>query len=321
MHSSEIVQTAHLLTLNIGNLKTNISNDLTLSSTGMIQTQTGSHHSTTKGNYSIDSGDNFQVRSQHSVSIHAENSIMNPLFYVPVPTAMELTARLGNIVINAQDGDTKIAARPVKGFLDMASVTVTSALPTSITSIFQPQPSPEIETQFSHPGSIVAQTKTGYIYLLSMLGNIVLETQTVNSIKLRATPLGSVEATGGQINVTSTMRDVDITSTMDTVVNAGFGFYSTSGLATEVKSFGQVYVKAGINTEIEAKVNASVSAGVAVRLGSKVAHEPAIKGQRFLKAFLRHVHLTPMGPTSPVFQGDGIVFEMQNAFCKKTFVF
>ena len=154
-----------------------------------------------------------------------------------------------------------------------------------------------------------------------MLGNIVLETQTVNSIQLKTTPLGSIEEVGGQVSITSTMRDVDITSRMDTVIDAGFGFYSTSGLATEVKSHGQVYVKAGINAAIEAKNNASVSAGVAVRLGSKVAHEPAIKGQRFLKAFLRHVHLTPMGPTSPVFQGDGIVFEMQNAFCKKTFVF
>jgi len=321
MHSNEIVQTAHLLTLNIGNLKTNISNDITLSSTGMIQTQTGSHHSTTKGNYNIDSGDNFQVKSQHSVLIHSENNILNPSFYVPIPTAMTLSARLGNIEINAQDGDTKIAARPVKGFLDMASVTVTSALPTSITSIFQPQPSPELENQASHPGSIIAQTKKGYIYLLSMLGNIVLETQTVNSIKLKTTPLGSIEEVGGQVSITSTMRDVDITSRMDTTIETGFGFYSTSGLATEVKSHGQIYVKAGINAAIEAKNNASVSAGVAVRLGSKVAHEPAIKGQRFLKAFLRHVHLTPMGPTSPVFQGDGIVFEMQNAFCKKTFVF
>ena len=320
---NEIRHTAHLLKYNGGNLKADIENDITLESAGMIQTKTGSHFATTQGNYGIEAGDNFQVKAQHSMQFLAENSILNPSRYIPIPVAIEQTARLGNIEINAQDGDTKIVARPVKGFVDMGSIAVTSALPGSITSVLQPQPAPEITNIHSaFPASIIAQTKTGYIYLLSTRGNIVLETQTANDIKFKTTPIGKIEGVGGAVKITSTMIDVDITSRMDTIIDAGFGFYSTSKIASEIKSAGDVYVKSGLRTEIKAQTGAALhTVAGRVTIGQSVGSEPAIKGQSFLNAFLTHTHLTPMGPTDIVFQGTGIVAQIQNSFCKKTFVF
>ena len=320
---NEIRQTAHLLKFNGGNLKSDIENDITLESGGMIQTKTGSQFATTQGNFGVEAGDNFQVRAQHSMQLLAENSILNPNLNIPVPIAIEQTARFGNIEINAQDGDSKIVSRALGQPFDQGSVVVTSALPTSITSLAQPQPAPELTNIHSaFPASIVAQTKTGYIYLLSTIGNIVLETQTANDIKLKTKPIGKIESIGGAVKITSTMIDVDITSQMDTIIDAGFGFYSSSKIASEIKSSGEVYVKSGLRTEIKAQTGASLHTVVGtVTIGQDVGSQPAIKGQAFLNAFLTHTHLTPMGPTSPVNQADGIVFQMQNSFCTKTFVF
>ena len=324
LRSNEILQEANLFRLYVGNYELGIKNDITFNSR-MFQTSTGSHHATTIGNYSIEAGDNYQMKAQHTATIIAENSWLNPLQYPPEPIAIHQIARTGNIVINAQDGDTKIASKSVIGIYDKASLTVTSPLPKSIVSLEQLQPTPEKETHNSHPGSIIAQTTSGYIYMLSTFGNIVLDAKGLtNSIKLKTLPGGKIDAIGGNVQITATSEDVSITSTFDTTVDARGGIRTQSGQATEINSHTQVFVKAGTNLEIEAFAEASLTSKVGgVRLGDKNTQEPAIKGESFRRVFLRHTHLTPMGPTGPVNQvtDPSIAADIFNSFCTKTFVF
>ena len=324
LRSNEILQEANLFRLYVGNYELGIKNDITFKSR-MFQTSTGSHHATTIGNYSISVGDNYQMKAQHTASIIAENSFLNPLQYPPEPIAIHQIARTGNIEINAQDGDTKIASRSMIGLFDLASITVTSPLPKSIVSLEQLQPSPEKETHNSHPGSIIAQTTSGYIYMLSTFGNIVLDAKGLtNSIKLKTLPGGKIDAVGGNVQITATSEDVSVTSTFDTTIDARGGIRTQSGQATEVNSHTQVFVKAGTNLEIEAFAEASLTSKVGgVRLGNKNTQEPAIKGEAFRRVFLRHTHLTPMGPTGPVNQvtDPTIAADIFNSFCTKTFVF
>ena len=161
--------------------------------------------------------------------------------------------------------------------------------------------------------------------MLSTFGNIVLDAKALtNSIKLKTLPGGKIDAIGGNIQITATSEDVSITSTFDTTVDARGGIRTQSGQATEINSHTQVFVKAGTNLEIEAFAEASLTSKVGgVRLGDKNTQEPAIKGESFRRVFLRHTHLTPMGPTGPVNQvtDPSIAADIFNSFCTKTFVF
>ena len=319
--SHEIKNKAHLIRFNSGNLRASVDNEIELTSK-KITTSTGSHHATATGNYNVEVNDNIRAAAGHSITLFAQNTLLNPQQYIPKPIALHQVAGLGNIEINAQDGDTKIVAKSAEIPEDIASFVVTSAKPFSITSLAQQQPSPEREIHSSRPGSIVGQTKKGYIYFKSYVGNIVLEAETVNSIKFKTNKAGSVESVGGKVLITSTARNVDISSTLDTTIDSNKGFYTTSKQESTVKSDGKVFVKAGDSVDVDGRrvINLHTDLGK-VNIGQRNASEPAIKGRQFLTSLLKHNHLTAMGPTGPVNVADGIVAELSNSFCTKTFVF
>jgi hypothetical protein len=307
-----------------GNHRIRMKNDISLESQGIISMKTGAHTSTSNMNYSITAGDNLSLHAYHTASLTVENTFAMFPLYIPEPIAIHQVARVGNIVVNAQDGDTKLTSKFLGSPIDIASVTVTSALPTSITSLAQPQPSPEMETHASHPASIVAQTLTGYIYLLSTLGNIVLETQTFNDIKLKTMPFGKIVQTGGSVQISSTLRDIEVTSTLDTRITAGTNLFTRSTLSTNITSGGNVFVNSELSTNVKAKSGITLHTDFGgVRVGDFAATEPAIKGRAFMEVFYRHKHLTPMGPTGPVdtITDPTIQIDLMNSFCKKTFVF
>lgn len=321
---NELIQTSHLVLQNGGSYRAKFKNDITLESEGIVQTTSDSYMSTTKLNYNIVAGDNYSVRAYHTASLTVENTFAMFPFYIPEPIAIRQTARVGHIEINAQDGDTKIVSRRLKGLFDQASLVVTSPLPSSIVSIVQPQPSPELETHSSHPGSIVGQTRTGYVYFQSLRGDIVLETQSLNSIKLKATPVGKLEETAGKVQITATTTDTEITSAQDTTIDSGSGFYSKSLLSSHIQAGGDVYLKSGQRVDLNAKTGMVLHTDLdAVRIGQYNAIQPAIKGDAFSRVFLRHTHLTPMGPTGPVdvVNDQSITTDLVNSYCKKVYVF
>ena len=177
-----------------------------------------------------------------------------------------------------------------------------------------------------YPSSLVGQTSTGYIYFRSLRGNIVLETQTFNSIKFKATPVGTVETYGGYVQTISTSTHIFSSSRLDTYINAGLGLYTTSVIGTQVHSGMEVFVKSTTRTDIFAGTGATIhaQAGV-VQIGDYAAVSPALKGSEFVVAYLMHRHLTPMGPTSSVSEAAAfdptIITNITQAYCLKTFVF
>lgn len=323
---NEIVQTAPLMQTTVGNHYHKIDNDYTGDARGIYNVSGGTVKITSAMNTSMGAGDNITINAGHTVSVIAENTFTMLPFYFPQPVAIAEVARHGHIELNAQDGDTRISARPQGGISDHASFAVTSALPTSIASIFQPQPSPEFEFHTMYPGSLVGQTQTGYIYFVSRLGNIVLETQTFNSIKFKATPVGTVETYGGYIQTISTSTHIFSSSRLDTYINAGLGLYTTSVIGTQVHSGMEVFVKSTTRTDIYAGLGATIhaQAGV-VQVGDYAAVSPALKGPEFVVAYLSHRHLTPMGPTSSTAEAAAfdptIITNITKAYCLKTFVF
>jgi len=323
---NEILQTAPLLQTTIGNHFHKIDNDYTADARGLYQVAGGTVKITSAMNSSFGAGDNITFNAGHTVSTIAENSFTMLPFYFPQPVGISEVSRHGHIELNAQDGDTRISSRPQAGFFDFGSFTVTSPLPTSIASIFQPQPSPEFEIHSMYPSSLVGQTSTGYIYFRSLRGNIVLETQTFNSIKFKATPVGTVETYGGYVQTISTSTHIFSSSRLDTYINAGLGLYTTSVIGTQVHSGMEVFVKSTTRTDIFAGTGATIhaQAGV-VQIGDYAAVSPALKGSEFVVAYLMHRHLTPMGPTSSVSEAAAfdptIITNITQAYCLKTFVF
>lgn len=319
---NQMVNQSHLIINRGGNFLVDVTNDVLLSSQGAVGMESGSVNLSSTMNTNISAGDSLSLNALHAVSITAENSIAMFPFYFPEPIAIHQVARMGHIEHNAQDGDIKLVSKPLAGLFDIASLVVTSPLPTSAVSIAQPQPAPEFETHVTHPGSIIGQTMTGYIYFVSKRGDIVLEAQTLNSVKLKTTPLGTIEATSGQVDITATIKDVDITARKSVNIDANLSVSVKSKLGTEVQSGTTMLMSSGTNTDINSKGTVAVHAGVAVRLGDYAATETALKGQSFVSQYLRHTHLTPMGITSPVNQADpSIITGILNSYCKKTFVF
>lgn len=275
-------------------------------------------------NYSMSSGDNITMNAGHTVSMIAENNFFMLPFYAPKPLGVEVKARHGHIELNAQDGDTRISSRGFGWPVDLASFTVTSALPSSIATTTQFQPSPELETHQSHPGSIIGVTHTGYMYFVSTLGNIVLETKTFNSVKLKASPMGSIQETGGYILMASTAFDITSVSKMNYIVHSGLGNYQFSKIGTQLHAGSEIFMKAGTRFDAIAGTGATIhtTAGV-VQIGDYAAVEPALKATTFMTAFLSHTHLTPMGPTTPVdlVTNPALTTYIVNSYCLKTFVF
>lgn len=331
---NEIIQTAPLIHTNVGNHLHRIQNDYTGEARGAYNINGGSVEITSAMNTNMAAGDNWTCSAGHTISMTAENSFAMLPFYAPEPVAVSHVARHGHIELNAQDGDTRISSRTATGGLlgimgDKGSFTVTSPLRTSIASIFQMQPSPEWETHMSHPSSLVGQTQTGYIYLVSKFGNIVLETQTFNSIKIKATPVGTVETQGGYIQTVSTSTHILSSSRLNTYIKAGMGLYTNSFIGTQIYSGMEVFIKAATSIDLHAQFTGSFHVGTPrqpdgrLALGDYTAHSPALRGDEFMKMFLNHFHLTPLGPTSTVStSGDpSIVMGVMKSFCQKTFVF
>ena len=324
---NEIIQTAPLIQTNVGNHLHRIQNDYTGDARGIYNIAGGAVKVTSAMNTNMAAGDNWTCSAGHTINMTAENSFAMLPFYAPEPVAFSQVARHGHIELNAQDGDTRISSRSAVGGLlgvmgDKGSFTVTSPLRTSIASIFQMQPAPEWETHMSHPSSLVGQTQTGYIYLVSKLGNIVLETQTFNSIKIKATPVGTVETQGGYIQTVSTSTNIFSSSRMNTFINAGMGIYTKSVIGTQIHSGMEVFVKADTNIDLFASLAGSFHVNTRLALGDFRAYSPALRGDEFMKMFLNHFHLTPLGPTSTVStSGDpSIVMGVMRSFCQKTFV-
>ena len=291
---------------------------------GMFNLSGGNIKVNSSAHFSLGAADNITMNSGHTVSMIAENNFFMLPFYAPRPLGVEVKARHGHIELNAQDGDTRISSRPKFGIFDPASFTVTSALPTSIATLQQFQPAPEFETHFTHPASIIGQTMTGYIYFRSLQGNIVLETQTFNSIKLKATPLGMIEETGGLIQITSTSTNIQSFARMNFLVDAGLGNYQYSKIGTHLQAGTEVFIKAGTRIDAVAQTGATIHTNVGVvQVGDYAAVEPALKGTTFMQLLLAHQHLTPMGPTGPLdlITNPYLTNFIMGSYCKKAFVF
>lgn len=328
--TNEIIQTAPLIETNVGNHLHRIQNDYTASARGVIDVSAGTVKIASAMNTNMGIGDNLTINAGHTISQIAENSFTMLPFYFPEPVAISHVARHGHIELNAQDGDTRISARP-QGFLnslnsDLGSFTVTSALRTSLASIFQPQPSPEFEVHPAYPASLVGQTQTGYIYFVSRIGNIVLETETFNSIKFKATPIGTVETYGGYVQTISTSTDIFSSSRLNTIIHSGLGLYTSSTIGTQVYSGQEIFMKSTTRTDIFAGAGATIHAAAGVvQIGDYAAVSPALKGSEFVVAYLMHRHLTPLGPTSSAAEtaifDPTIITNITQAYCLKTFVF
>ena len=329
--TNEMTQVTPNLQTLVGNHFHGIQNDYTGDARGLYSVSGGSVKITSAMNSSLGAGDNITINAGHTVSVVAENTFTMLPFFAPEPVGISVAARHGHIELNAQDGDTRISARP-QGFLtslspDSGSFTVTSALPTSIASNFQRQPAPEFEQHFTHPASLVGQTSTGYVYFRSLRGNIVLETLTFNSIKFKATPVGTVETYGGYIQTISTSNHIFSYSRMNTYINAGLGLYTTSKIGTQIFSGQEIFARATTFADISAGIGGSIHADtpVGIRIGDRAAFQPAIKAGDFTAAFFKHRHFTPMGPTSSA--GEGLAFDpsvlvdIMRSYCVKTFVF
>jgi hypothetical protein len=321
--TNEILQTAPLMQTAVGNHYHKIDNDYTGDARGMYNVSGGSVKITSAMNSSLGAGDNITINAGHTVSMVAENTFTMLPFYFPQPVGVDVVSRHGHIELNAQDGDTRISSRPQGfGVFDIGSFTVTSPLRTSIASIFQPQPSPEFELHASHPSSLVGQTQTGYIYFVSRIGNIVLETQTFNAIKLKATPVGWIEGTGGYIQLVSTSTHIFTYSQQNTYINAGLGLYTTSVIGTQIHSGMEIFMKSTTRTDVFAGTGATIHAAAGVvQLGDYMASSPAVRGDFLIASLLSHTHLTPMGPTSPAAWDPSFVANITKSLCLKTFVF
>ena len=301
-----------------------IENNYRIDAGGLYDMTAGSIRFNSKMNSTWGAGDNIHVSAGHTVAIHAENTFTMLPFYIPFPNAVEVTASHGHIEMNAMDGDTRISARGKGWIFDTASLTVTSALPTSIASIAQQQPSPMIEVHSTHPGSIVGQTKTGYIYWQSYFGDIVSEAKFLNSVRTRTTPMGMIEETGGLIVQTSTASNIINNAAVNFMVHANAAVLTHSVAATVIYSETELHAFSGTATRMTSGVDTSIaSIGGAVRLGSHAACEPALKGPSFLKAFWSHTHLTAMGPTTPVdlITNPMLATWVAQSLCLKTMVF
>lgn len=324
MGMNEIIQSTALMQTNAVNHQHTIQNEYELNARGMLNLSGGNIKVASSAHYSLGVADNIVMNAGHTVSMIAENNFFMLPIYAPRPLGVEVKARHGHIELNAQDGDTRISSRP-KGFIaDLASLTVTSPLPTSIATLQQFQPSPEFEDHYTHPASIIGQTQTGYIYFLSRLGNIVLETQTVNSIKIKATQLGTVEETGGFIRMVSTATDIHALARMNVLINAGLSLNTNSKIGTFIQAGTEVFVKAGTRFNAMAETGATIHTNTGVvQVGDFAAVEPALKGLTFMTLLLSHQHLTPMGPTGPldVVTNPYVSNFIFDSYCKKTFVF
>ena len=131
-----------------GNHRIRMKNDISLESQGIISMRTGAHTSTSNMNYSITAGDNLSLHAYHTASLTVENTFAMFPLYIPEPIALHQVARVGNIVVNAQDGDTKITSK----FLEVQLISPSRSLlhyQHLITSLAQPQPSPEMDTCFT----------------------------------------------------------------------------------------------------------------------------------------------------------------------------
>ena len=322
--TNELIEAAPFKQTSVGNHLHVIDNVYDVNAKGSFDVSAGTINMSSGMNHSTSAGDNITMEAGHTVSMIAENNFFMLPFYAPKPLGIEMKARHGHIELNAQDGDTRISSRPLGGLFDSASLTVTSALPTSVATLAQFQPAPEFETHVSHPGSIIGTTHTGYVYFRALRGNIVLQTYFVGSVKLKATPLGSVEGTGGIIRFISTARNIDMFSAMDTTVTSGLGIYTTSVIGTNITAGTEVFIKAGTRFDAIAQAGATIhtTAGV-VQIGDYAAVEPAIKGVTFMQTFLAHTHLTPLGPTTPVdlITNPSLSTFIMNSYCQKTFVF
>jgi len=316
--------TPSLFQINSGDQINEIENNYRIDAGGLYDMTAGSIRLNSKMNSTWGAGDNIHVSAGHTVAIHAENTFTMLPFYIPFPNAVEVTASHGHIEMNAMDGDTRISARGKGWVFDTASLTVTSALPTSIASIAQQQPSPMIEVHPTHPGSIVGQTKTGYIYWQAYFGDIVSEAKFLNSVRTRTTPMGMIEETGGLIVQTSTASNIINNAAVNFMVHANAAVLTHSVAATVIYSETELHAFSGTATRMTSGVDTSIaSIGGAVRLGSHAACEPALKGPSFLKAFWSHTHLTAMGPTTPVdlITNPMLATWVAQSLCLKTMVF
>jgi len=322
--TNELIEVAPFKKTSVGNQLHFIDNVYDVWARGSFDVKGGTINMSSGMNHSTTTGDSITMVAGHTVSMVAKNNFLMLPLYAPVPLGIEMKASHGHIELNAQDGDTRISSRPLDGFEDFASFTVTSPLPTSVATIAQFQPAPEFETHESHPASIIGTTQTGYIYFRATRGNIVLQTYFAGSVKLRAMLDGSIEGIGGAVRFISTARNIDMFSSMDTTVTSGLGIFTTSAIGTNITAGTEVFIKAGTRFDAISQAGSTIhtTAGV-VQIGDYAAVEPAIKGVTFMQTFLAHTHLTPLGPTTPVdlITNPSLSTFIMNSYCQKTFVF
>lgn len=328
-------------------------NEIVQATPGLLRTRSGDHlhevedvyQSKAGGTYSIDggyvsvvstmntslgAGDTLTMTAAHGVLLRGENTFLMPPFYFPVPRAVRIEAGVGHIELRAEDGDTRISSRLPFTPKDLATFSVTSPDPTSIATTFQLQPSPHGEPHAFFPGSIIGQTHTGYIYFESLNGDIVSHALGLNSVRMRSTPKGMIEQTGGAIIHTATSTNILNAAAMNFIATAKQSVMTFSGLGTHITSKQAITLHSGVGGNPSAPVIVT-SAGptmigsinAAVHLGTHGAHEPTLKGPSFLKTFFAHTHLTPMGPTTPVdfISNPQLALWAAQSLAKKTMVF
>ena len=326
---NEIIQAATFMEMGVGDHVHNIQDTFQATAGGTYSVTGGYVRTNANMNMSLGAGDNIGMEAGHTISVRAENTFTMPMFYVPVPKAVRVEAGHGHIEMNAEDGDTRISARAKLVLRDSATLSVTSSLPTSIASLmqFNPSPAPGIESHMTHPASIIGTTKTGYIYWQNLRpkGDVVSDALGPGgSVRMRTTPSGMIEQTGGMILHTSTASNIINAAAMNFFVFAQQGVYTNSTLGTQINSAQEVFVRSGTLTQMTSvgpTSIASITGGV--HLGSHGAFEPTLKGPSFLKTFYLHTHLTPMGPTGPVdfITNPQLALWAAESLAKKTMVF
>lgn len=322
---NEIVSAAPFIDQSAGDLQCRVENEHRTDVDGMYTLNAGYINESAAMNYSVTAGDNYGLEASHTIKIHAENTFTMPMFYVPYPIGIKESAAHGHIEMNAMDGDTRISARGFGWPKDTGSFTVTSALPTSIATLQQLQPSPHGELHPMFPASIISTTKTGYIYNESWHGDIVSHAWGfANSVRMRSTPKGMIEETGGQILHVATSSNITQIATQNIIQTAQQVVLSYSGTDTIHHANMNNLMSAGLHSTVRGNLGVTVDPGLGfARIGSPFAFELAIKGPTFLAAFWTHTHLTPMGPTTPVdvVTNPNIVNIVTNSLSLKTMIF
>ena len=312
------------LILNTNELKMMINSKLDIQTDGGLDFKTAQIAMSASQGMGFSSGADARLDAMRSIKIIAQNTWKMPLVFIPYNVGLETISRIGHNQMVAESGDIRLYSKRNKALSPDGKIVITSSDRTAMFSIANPQDAPNFENVLTHPGSIIMKSDYGYIYGLAEGGNIELETKRYHNIKLKTTRLGSLIGTAGEIKMTSTLMNIELKSRLNTDIEAGLALTTSSRMDTKIEAGMSITEKANFRVDIEAGLSAAihVKGPGGCRLGERTATSPALAGDKFVKAFMQHTHLTAVGKTSPpdIISDPTLSTAIMESFCLKTFV-